>query len=347
MSNIHLITGGNGFLGNLITRRLLEKNHKVRVLDIWDSPERPPEAEFVHCDVLDRNGVAKAMQGVGIVHHNAALVPLTKAGGSFFDVNLSGSRIVAEEAVRAGVNAFVHMSSSTVFGKPACPVTSATPLQPFETYGRAKLAGEQAVQDICGKNQLPLICIRPRTILGDGRLGIFQILFEWIREGRKIYLIGKGDNLFQFVHAHDLIDFYMLAVEGEAAGNYNVGAQTFRTLREDMEALINGVDSASRVIGLPAAPAIAALQTLDILRLSPLTSWHYKTYHLPFYFDIAPLLAMGWQPRYSNAEMFLESYRWFEANYDTLRAQRESDRQASAHRRPVREGVLKLLKKLS
>lgn len=344
MKNVHLVTGGNGFLGHLIARRLLENGKRVRVLDIWDFPERSSDIEFVHCDIMDRDGVAKAMQDVSVVHHNVALVPLTKSGDRFMTVNRDGSRIAAEEAVRAGVDSFIHMSSSAIFGKPQqCPVTNETPLHPFEIYGKAKLEGEQVVRKICDGANLPLVVIRPRTILGDGRLGIFQVLFQWILENRKIYLIGKGSNQFQFVHAHDLMDFYMLALSNEQPGNYNVGTAQFGTLRDDLEYLFKSVSSSSHIVGLPVGMSVLALRMLDRCKLSPLAPWHYETYHLPFHFDVEPLIKMGWQPKYSNREMFLESYQWFIENRERL----QIEKNASAHRRPLREGILNILRKLS
>ncbi|MGA2866761.1 MAG: NAD-dependent epimerase/dehydratase family protein [Verrucomicrobiota bacterium] len=340
----HLVTGGSGFLGNLTARRLLERGEQVKVLDLWEDPTRPREIEFIRCDIRDRAGVRAAMRGVEIVHHNAALVPLSKSGGRFWEVNVLGSRVAAEAAVEAGVGAFIHMSSSSIFGVPQrCPITEATPLQPVESYGRAKLAGEQAVRAVCDRAGLPLIVIRPRTILGEGRLGIFQILFEWIREGRNVYVIGRGDGRFQFVHAHDLMDACLVALDQGQPGVYNVGAERFGSVREALENLIRYAGSPSKVKSLPAPLAILCLRALDLLGLSPLGPTHYLTYGKPFYFDISKLLALGWKPRYSNDQMFRESYDWFRANYDRLAAAKAG----SPHRRPVRQGLLWLLKKLS
>lgn len=340
----HLITGGSGFLGNLIARRLLARGERVRILDLWEDPTRPQQIEFIKCDILNLNGLAAAMQGVDVVHHNVALVPLTKSGDRFRQVNTEGSRLAATMAAQAGVKAFIHMSSSALYGIPLeLPITATTPLHPVEIYGRAKLAGEQAVQEVCQAHGLPLIVIRPRTTLGDGRLGIFQILFEWIREGRDVYTIGDGRGLFQFVHAHDLMDFYMIALDAGRTGVYNVGTNRFGTLREGLENLISFAGTTSRVRTLPPGLTIAALGILDTLRLSPLAPWHYLTYHKPFYFDVAPLLAMGWQPRYSNDEMFQESYEWFQGNYDRLVAEKAG----GAHRRPVKEAILSIVKRLS
>jgi hypothetical protein len=114
-------------------------------------------------------------------------------------------------------------------------------------------------------------------------------------------------------------------------------------LREGLESLIAYADTGSRVRSLPIRPAIGAPRLLDCLGLSPLAPWHYLTYHKPYFFDIRPLLAMGRRPRYSNDEMLRESYDWFIAHYDRSMAQRAG----SAHRRPVAEGVLALLKAFS
>ena len=77
---MHLITGGSGFLGASLARALWERGERVRVLDLSDTPDRPPEVEFHRCDILDREGVRRAMRGVRVVHHDVSLVPLTKSG---------------------------------------------------------------------------------------------------------------------------------------------------------------------------------------------------------------------------------------------------------------------------
>lgn len=340
----HLITGGSGFVGNLVARRLRERGDEVRVLDIWDDPNRPKDIRFYLASVTDRSKVAEAMQGVDVVHHNAALVAQTNAGKEYWNINVEGSRITAEEAAKAGVQAFVHTSSTSVFGIPPDdgPISNDTPTLPVEPYGKSKLAGEKITEEICQAHGIPLITIRPRATLGAGRLGIFQILFEWIKENRNVYVIGDGNIKFQFIHAADLMDLYMIALDSGKTGTYNVGTDRFGTLRGDLEELIRYAGSTSKVKSLPVGLAINTLRVLYWCRLSPLVPWHFLTYHKPCYFDPQPLLDMGWQPKYSNFDMFKESYDWF-----VNEADRADVSGYSPHRSPLNQGVLWLVKKLS
>ena len=340
---LHLVTGGSGFIGNLIARKLLAAGNRVRVFDTWSDASRPGGIEFVKASVLDRDAVKSALTGVDVVHHAAGLVAQTRAGKSYQQVNAHGTLIVAEEAVIAGVLAIVHLSTTAVFGLPPDgPITNDTQLCPIEDYGRSKLAGEQAMERICRASGMPLITIRPRAALGAGRLGIFQILFDWVKDGRNVYVIGDGNQPMQFIHADDLIEFYMLALELQRPGTYNVGTDSFGTLRNDLTALIQHVGSPARIIGLSPLLAINALRTLHHLRLSPLVPWHYLTYHRACYFDVAPLLAMGWRPKYSNEQMLIESYDWFATMQPG-----EFSESGSPHRTPLGQAALKIAKLMS
>src|SRR2546425_1212200 len=142
----HLVTGGAGFLGAHTARALHARGERVRVLDILPAPELPAGIEYLRADVLDAARVAEATAGVDVVHHHAALVPLTKAGRRLWRVNVDGTQQVLDAARAAGVKFFIHVSTSAVFGRPErCPITDDTPLRPLEDYGRAKLGGEERV----------------------------------------------------------------------------------------------------------------------------------------------------------------------------------------------------------
>ena len=178
-----------------------------------------------------------AVAGVDVVFHNVAQVPLAKDRSLFESVNVGGTAVLLGACERAGVAKVVHTSSSAVFGVPLTnPVTRATEPRPVEPYGRAKLDAELLCRAAASRG-LDVSVVRPRTILGHGRLGIFGILFDWIADGASVPVLGSGDNVYQFVHAADLADACRRAAERPGPAVYNIGAERFGTMREALEAL--------------------------------------------------------------------------------------------------------------
>lgn len=342
----HLITGGSGFVGSVIAKRLLERGEKVRVMDIWHNYDLPQEVEFFLGDVTNESNVRKAMQDVKYVHHNAALVPLSKANEKYRDVNVRGTEIVLRIAKENNVAMFAHMSSSAVYGIPdQMPITPETTRKPIEIYGQSKYDGENIVlAEMAKSGGMKCSIIRPRTIIGTERLGIFEILFDWIKDGANIFIIGKGNFPFQFVHVEDLAEVSIRACLMEKPGVYNMGTDKYGNLRDDLQALCNYARTGSKVKSLPEKLTIYSLLAFDKLGLSPLSPWHYLTYHKPFVFDSEYVYqALDFRPRYSNEQMFRIAYDWFIKFYD----QSKVDASASAHKSPVKQGILKLAKKFS
>ena len=340
-----LVTGGSGFIGSVLVRTLFERGEQVRVFDIIDFKDRASGIEFVRGDIRKQEDIVRALDGVGTVYHNAALVPLAKAGQFFWDVNVTGTALLLDQCRKHNIKRFVHVSSSAVFGIPQCPITDKSPLRPVEIYGKAKLAGENLVKKYIADGYTATI-IRPRTVLGNFRLGVFHILFEWISENKNIYIIGKGNNLFQFVHVDDLVDAMIKSAQWGKSGIFNIGTDRFTTLREDLASFIKEVGSISRVRSLPETIAISTLSVLDWLWLSPLAPWHYLTYCKPFYFDVSyEKEVLKWEPRYSNIEAFVVAYRWYIENKDRLNEEVGQD--TSTHHTPPKQRILKLLKWLS
>jgi nucleoside-diphosphate-sugar epimerase len=338
MSKLHLVTGGAGYFGTILVQRLVHQGHRVRIFDINEADEKPAGVETVKADIRDRDAVLRACEGVAVVHHNVALVPLAKDVEAFWSVNEGGTRNLLEAALARKVGKVVHMSSSAVFGvPPRNPVDDSVEPNPQEDYGRAKLAGEKLCHDHVARG-LDVTIIRPRTIMGHGRLGIMQILFEWIREGKPVPVFGKGANRYQFVHADDLASAAIKAGERPGAGTYNVGADRFGTMRETLAALIAHAGTGSRIVSVPAGPAVAMMNVTSRLGLSPLGAYHSLMYGREMYFDLERTRReLDWAPRFSNAEMFCESYDWYLRNRDEVLGRHH----ASHHRSPVKQGVLR------
>lgn len=335
-----LVTGGSGYVGSLLVKRLRERGTRVRVLDIEDAPDRPSDVEFVKGDIRDARTVAQACQGCAVVFHNVALVPLVKDRRGFQSVNVGGTRQLLAAALAAGVQKVVHTSSSAVFGIPdRNPVDDAVEPRPGEAYGRAKLAAERVCTEYVERG-LDVTMIRPRTVVGPGRLGIMQILFEWIRRGQNIPVFGKGDNVYQFVHVDDLADALIRAAARPGPATYNVGAAVFGTMRETLEGLVAHAGTGSAVVSVPMTPAVWGMTVAGALGLSPLGPYHALMYGRSLFFDISRARReLGWTPRYDNVEMFCDAYDWYVAH----RSQVGARTGASQHRAAPRPRVLALV----
>lgn len=340
-----LITGGSGYFGCLLRDRLVERGDRVRIFDLIDADDRAAAVEYVKGDIRDLTAVRAALQDIDVVYHNVAQVPVAKDRRLFWSVNLGGTENLLAATSETGVRKIVHTSSSAVFGvPPRNPVDESIDPQPAEAYGEAKLAAEKAVMRFVESHGLDVTIIRPRTILGHGRLGIFQILFDWVEEGRNVPVLGKGDNIYQFVHADDLADACIKAADRPGFSIYHIGAEEFGTMRETLEALCAHAGTGSRVYSVPMALAVAGMRLTSLLGLSPLGPYHSLMYGRSLYFDTSRAREeLGWRARASNARMICESYDWYlqHKNEVTGRSGR------SHHRSAMRQGVLAWIKKLS
>lgn len=342
-NQLALITGGSGYFGSLLRDRLLAQGQAVRVFDLADAEDRKSNVDFVRGDIREAASVGKAVTDCDVVYHCVAQVPLAKDKELFHSVNVHGTENLLAAALAAKVRKVIYVSSSAVFGVPKSnPVTETTAPAPGEAYGRAKLEAETLCQQHTARG-LDVTIIRPRTIMGHGRLGIFQILFEWIREGYNVPVFGRGDNIYQFVHADDLADACIRAAARPGATTYNCGAANFGSMREALEHLCVHAKTKSRVRSVPMTPAVAIMQCTSALGLSPLGAYHALMYGRSLYFDITKAQReLQWQPRFSTDQMFAQSYDWYLANREMiLRASG-----ASHHRSAVKQGVLALVKHL-
>jgi nucleoside-diphosphate-sugar epimerase len=337
------ITGGAGFLGLHLSRRLLADGHDVRTLDVvpLDEPELEQRVEELRGDVRDLDSVRRLVDGADIVVHSAAALPIQASRDGIRSVNVGGTEKVLQASHDANVRRVVFISSTAVYGVPEKhPIEEDDPLVGVGAYGESKIDAEA----LCRVAAVETTIVRPKTFIGPERLGVFEILFDWIREGRRIYILGQGHNRYQLLAVEDLADgIVRAAIEPKAAREtFNLGATDFGTVRTDLQALIDHAGSSSRLRPVPVKPAEVALRTLELLRLSPLAEWHYKTAHKDSFVDVSKAQRLlGWEPRLSNRDALIETYDWYLANRERVGAA------GVTHRVPWNQQALGLLKRLS
>ncbi len=339
----YMITGGAGFLGINMVRYLLERNHEVVSLDIapFDYPERSQITEVVG-DIRDRAAVDKAMEGMDVVIHTAAALPLYKPE-EIYSTDIDGTRTVIESAHAHNVPRFVHISSTAVYGIPDHhPLYESDKLDGVGPYGEAKIAAEEVCVAYRDKGMVVPV-IRPKSFIGPERLGVFALLYDWAYTGHNFPVLGDGSNRYQLLDVEDLCAAIYLSatLDGDVANDtFNIGATDFTTFREDYQAVLDYAGHGKKIIGLPAEPAIWTLRFLEMLGISPLYKWVYETANKDSFVSVDKAIEkLGWQAQYSNKDALIRNYRWYVDNLSQFENQ-----SGVSHRVPWKQGALILAK---
>uniref|UniRef100_UPI003F494861 NAD-dependent epimerase/dehydratase family protein n=1 Tax=Nonomuraea bangladeshensis TaxID=404385 RepID=UPI003F494861 len=336
------VTGAAGVLGTHLVERLVRAGVQVRAFDLRLVAEKPGVRPIAG-DVRHAGALAEAFAGADAVVHCASALPSYPAA-DIRSIIVEGTATVLEAAHAAAVPRVVHISSTAVYGLPRLvPTPEDHPHEPVDPYSRAKAEAER----IAGRFRAGGMCLsvlRPKTFLGPGRMGLFDMLFQWAEEGRNFPVLGRGDVRIQMLSLDDLVDAVLTvlcAPDEVACDTYNIGAAEFGTLREDFQAVLDAAGHGRRVVSLPSGPAVAVLRTLERTRLSPVYGRLVSKLLADSYVSIDKAYdRLGFQPRRSNRDAILQTYQWWRERRGIVPAG------AGGHtsRDPWRQGMLGLAK---
>jgi dihydroflavonol-4-reductase len=259
-----LVTGATGLVGSHVTRMLVARGDGVRVL----VRERSPldeldglEVELAYGDVLDRASVRRAMRGVQRLFHIAGITSLRASADRVFAVNVGGTRIVLEEALREGVARAVHTSSVAAVG-PAARGSTADEDQVFRAgryglpYVNAKHEAELEAMRLAAHG-LPVVIVNPAHVFGAGdrHRSSTELVRRFLRRSIPAYV----DGALNIVDAEDVAQGHLLADErGEVGERYILGNRNFTLDRLFADlARLSGVEPPALKLPLAAALALA------------------------------------------------------------------------------------------
>ena len=338
------ITGISGFLSINLVRHLLKNGYTdIAGIDLvdFDYPERD-KIDFLQGDIRSKEDLKKSMKDADIVIHTAAALPLyTKE--EIYSTDIKGTCNVLEQAKEYGTKRFIQISSTAVYGVPDHhPLFETDPVNGVGPYGEAKVEAEAICESFRDKG-LCVPIIRPKSFVGPERLGVFAIFYEWASEGRGFPMIGKGNNLYQFLDVEDLCEAILACVrldENIVNDTFNIGAAEYRTMKEDYQAVLDKAGFGKKVVTFPAGLVIAVLKVLDALNLSPLYPWIYETAAKESFVSIEKAQkVLNFKPKYSNQDALLRNYEWYLENKDAF-----TKGEGVTHRVPWKQKALKLVK---
>jgi len=341
-----LITGGSGFFGGVLKRRLLADGFRCVNLDLVADADRHASLESFQGDLRDKALLASifSTHAFEAVFHCAAML----AHGSMdekllWTSNVDGTRNIAEACKQFHVPTLVFTSTNCLWASNlGHAIGEDEKPNPIELYGRSKLAAEEALAEY--RDDLRVIVLRCPTIIDSGRLGLLAILFEFIQDGKKVWVVGGGANRYQFIYAQDLATACIQAMCHPQSDLFHIGSDDVKSLRAVYDAVIAEAKSGSRVASLPKAPTIAAMKLAHRLGISPLGPYHYQMIAEDFLFDTTKIKAkLGWRPTLTNEQMLVRAYQYYAAQRKEIHARTD----VSAHSKPAEMGVIRLLKWIS
>src|SRR3954471_5500046 len=260
------VTGGSGFVGGELVRRLVHDGWTVRALARSDRSAQAVEqagAEAVRGDLDDTAAMRAGADGADVFHHAAAKVEDFGDPADFQRVTVQGTKNALEAARDAKVPRFVHVGTEAALmaGQPLVNVDETAPLRPDSPapYPWSKARAEQAVRDANG-NGLETVVVRPRFVWGRGDTVLLPRLKQMVEQG-KFAWSGGGNHLTATTHIDNTVEGLVLAAErGQPGGVYFVTDGEPVVFREFVSELLRtqGVEPPTRKLPLAVAKAAAA-----------------------------------------------------------------------------------------
>jgi nucleoside-diphosphate-sugar epimerase len=321
-----LVTGGTGFTGSHLVRRLVRKGHTVVAMDnqkgLFFEELQALGATCELASVTEETRVAELVESSEIVFHLAAAFrQLDVPKKLYWDVNVEGTRNLLEASKQSGVRRFIYCSTQGVHGHIENPPgDEGSPIAPADYYQYTKYEGEKLVAEYVDKG-LDALTLRPTAIYGPGDPARFLILFRLAKRG-VFYMFGSGRTTYHPVYIENLVDAFELAAEqdGLAGSAYIIGDAHYFGLNELVRHVGQAMGITVRIRHLPFWPLWAAAVACEIackpLGISPplfrrRVDWFRQV--RAFKIDKA-VQELGYKPNVGLKEGLAKTGEWYKAN---------------------------------
>lgn len=259
-----LVTGGTGFTGKALVRRLIEMGHQVVALDYKEGLKtqeiREWGAEVILGSVTEMDVVRRAIEGAEVVHHVAAAFrEMDVPERHYYEVNVEGTRNVLQAALDAGVRKVIYCSTCGVHGNiDHPPAGEDAPIRPADYYQRTKWEAEPVARGFLERG-LRTTILRPAAIYGPGDPERFYLIFKRVAGGT-FPMFGNGRTLYHPLYIDNLVDAFILAMEdsrgdGEA---YLIADEQYVEIEDLVRRVAKALGMEVRIPHYPVWPVVVA-----------------------------------------------------------------------------------------
>lgn len=271
----YLVTGGAGFIGSHIVDRLVAQGHAVRVLDNLATGNRNNLAhhgdrvEFLEGDLVDQEACRRAVEGVEVVFHQAALASVPRSVANPVETHAAcatGTVHLLDACRRAGVRRLVYAASSSAYGNsPVTPKHERQLPEPLSPYAAAKLAGEMYVEAFAATYGLETVRLRYFNVFGPRQdpnspySAVIPLFAAALLEGRQPTIFGDGTQSRDFTYVANVVSANLkaAAAPGVSGKLYNVACGASLSVLDLLKQIC-------RLLGKPFDPIFAPPRTGDV-----------------------------------------------------------------------------------
>ena len=286
----YAVTGGAGFIGSHLVKKLVERGNEVIVIDNLNTGKKQniekisKKIDFFEVDIRDFNAIEDILKNVDGVFHEAALASVQdsfRIPDEFFDVNVNGTENIFKIAKKLGIKV-VYASSSSVYGNPiSIPIKENDDKNPFNPYAKTKLEDDKLAEKYA-KNGLKVIGLRYFNVFGPRQskeyAGVIKLFLGRIQQGLSPLINGDGLQVRDFVYVDDVVNANILAMESDIDGEFfNIGTNSVISVLDLANIIIKFSGLKLKPIHRSAVPGDVKATQADITKAKMMLKWKPTT----------------------------------------------------------------------
>ena len=286
----YAVTGGAGFIGSHLVKKLVERGNEVIVIDNLNTGKKQnvekisKKIDFFEVDIRDFSAIEDILKNIDGIFHEAALASVQdsfRIPDEFFDVNVNGTENIFKIAKKLGIKV-VYASSSSVYGNPiSIPIKENDDKNPFNPYAKTKLEDDKLAEKYA-RNGLKVIGLRYFNVFGSGQskeyAGVIKLFLERIQQGLPPLINGDGLQVRDFVYVDDVVNANMLAMESNVNGEFfNIGTNSVVSVLDLANMIIKFSGLKLKPIHQPPVPGDVKATQADITKAKMMLKWKPTT----------------------------------------------------------------------